>query len=393
MVITSPIQTPDFGLPVRTQMSFFETIERYEHFDANAFFGRVTEADVCRAIEQDRLGPLDYLTLLSPRAEAHLEEIAQKAHRLTVQHFGRTMLLFTPIYVANHCVNQCLYCGFNARNKLRRTLLTPEEVAAEAKDIAATGLKHILLLTGESRRHTPVSYIRDCVEELRRSFTSVSIEIYPLTEAEYRELVSVGVDGLTIYQETYDRETYAYLHPAGPKRDYRLRLDAPERGCRAGLRSVNVGALLGLSDWRRDAFLAGLHADYLQRKYPDVEISISPPRMRPHLGGFQPAVNVTDKNLVQYVTAFRLLMPRSGITLSTREASQLRDNMTRLGITKMSGGVSTSVGGRSRSDKTGQFEIADERSVAEVAGMLYEQGYQPVYKDWESIQEIGVRPA
>ena len=247
-------------------MSFIETIEQYQNFDIDAFFSRVTEADVRRAIGQDRLGPLDYLTLLSPQAEICLEEMAQKAHRLTVQHFGRTMLLFTPIYVANHCVNQCLYCGFNVKNKLHRTQLTLEEVAAEAEIIAATGLKHILLLTGESRQHTPVSYIRDCVEVLRRYFTSISIEIYPLTEDEYRELIAAGVDGLTIYQETYDRDTYAYLHPAGPKRDYRFRLDAPERGCRAGMRSVNIGALLGLADWRREAFLTGLHADYLQRK-------------------------------------------------------------------------------------------------------------------------------
>lgn len=363
-------------------MSFFETIKQYQDFDTEAFFSCLTEADVHRAIAQDRLGALDYLTLLSPQAQTCLEEIAQKAHRLTLQHFGRTMLLFTPIYVANYCVNHCLYCGFNAKNKLHRTKLSLEEVVAEADIIAATGLKHILLLTGESRHHTPVSYIRDCIGVLKHHFTSISIEIYPLTEADYCELTAAGVDGLTIYQETYDRDTYAYLHPAGPKRDYRFRLDAPERGCQSGMRSVNIGALLGLADWRREAFIAGLHADYLQRNYPDVEISISPPRMRPHLGGFQPAINVIDQNLVQYVTAFRLFMPRSGITLSTRETSHFRDNMTKLGITKMSGGTCTAVGGRSHSDETGQFQIADERSVAEMAKTLYNLGYQPVYKDW-----------
>jgi 2-iminoacetate synthase len=193
------------------------------------------------------------------------------------------------------------------------------------------------------------------------------------------------VDGLTIYQETYDRDTYAYLHPAGPKRDYRFRLDAPERGCRAGMRSVNIGALLGLADWRREAFLVGLHADYLQRNYPAVEVSMSPPRMRPHLGGFQPAVTVSDKELVQFVTAFRLFMPRSGVTLSTRETAEFRDNMTRLGVTKMSGGSCTAVGGRANEAETGQFAIADERSVAEMATMLYDRGYQPVYKDWQTI--------
>jgi 2-iminoacetate synthase len=366
-------------------MSLIEIIEHYRSFDTEAFFNGLTESAVRLVLGQDRLSLLDYLTLLSPQAEDCLEEMAQKAHRLTVQHFGRTMLLFTPIYVANHCVNHCLYCGFNVNNKLHRTQLTLDEVAAEAEIIAATGLKHILLLTGESRRHTPVSYIRDCITVLSRYFTSISIEIYPLSEAEYVDLIAAGVDGLTIYQETYNRDTYAELHPAGPKRDYDFRLDAPERGCRAGMRTVNVGALLGLDDWRREAFITGVHADYLQRNYPDVEISISPPRMRPHLGGFQPAFDVTDKNLVQYIAAFRLFMPRGGVTLSTREAANLRDNMIGLGVTKMSGGVCTSVGGRSNSDETGQFQIADERSVSEMAKMLYEKGYQPVFKDWQTV--------
>ncbi len=366
-------------------MSFFEIVEQYQAFDTGAFFSRVTEADVRRAIGENRLTPMDYLTLLSPQAEIYLEEMAQKSHRLTVQHFGHTMQLFTPMYVANHCVNHCLYCGFNTNNNLHRTKLTPGEVADEARIIASTGLKHILLLTGESRKHSPVSYIKDCVEVLKRYFTSIGIEIYPLKEEEYIELADAGVDGLTMFQETYDRDAYAYLHPAGPKRDYRFRLDAPERGCRARMRSVGIGALLGLADWRREAFLTGLHADYLQRKYPDVELSISPPRMRPHLGGFQAEIDVTDKNLVQYVTAIRLFMPRCGITLSSREAPALREKMTKLGVTRMSGGVSTAVGGRSHGDETGQFEIADERSVAEMAKMLYTLGCQPVYKDWQAI--------
>lgn len=366
-------------------MSFSQIIDQYSSFDTNAFFDSVTEADIYRVLDKNRLEPLDYLTLLSPCAETYLEKMAQKAHQLTVQHFGRTMLLFTPMYVANYCVNHCLYCGFNANNDLHRTKLTLGEVAAEAEIIAGTGLKHILLLTGESRQHTPVSYIRNCVQVLKRYFTSINVEIYPLKETEYCDLIAAGVDGLTIYQETYDREVYAYLHPTGPKRNYGFRLDAPERGCQAGMRSVNTGALLGLADWRREAFFAGLHADYLQDKFPDVEISISPPRLRPHLGGFRPVVDVTDKNLVQYIAAFRLFMPRSGVTLSTRETARLRDNMVRLGITKMSGGVCTSVGGRSHSDETGQFEIADERSVAEVAKLLYELGYQPIYKDWQTL--------
>lgn len=366
-------------------MSFYDERKKYENFDFDGFFEQVTDADVRRAIHKDRLTPLDYLTLLSPRAEAHLEEIAQKAHRLTVQHFGRVILLFTPIYVANYCTNQCLYCGFKATNRLERKKLTPAEVEEEARIIAATGLKHILLLTGESRSKSPVSYIRECVEILKKYFTSIGIEVYPLEEEEYRELVEAGVDGFCMYQEVYDEEVYARLHPAGPKRNYRYRLEAPERACRAGMRTVNIGALLGLHEWRTEAFFTGLHADYLQRAYPEVEISISPPRMRPELGGFEPPVKVTDRNLVQYILAFRLFMPRGGVTISSRERAELRDHLVRLGVTKMSAGSNTAVGGRSHPEAVGQFEISDGRSVAEMAAMIYSQGYQPVYKDWQMI--------
>lgn len=364
-------------------MSFYDERKKYEKFDFDGFFEQVTDADVRRAINSDRLTPLDYLTLLSPRAEAHLEEIAQKAHRLTVQHFGRVILLFTPIYVANYCTNQCLYCGFKATNRLERKKLTPAGVKEEAGIIAATGLKHILLLTGESRGKSPVSYIRECVEILKKYFTSIGIEVYPLEEEEYRELVEAGVDGFCMYQEVYDEDVYARLHPAGPKRNYRYRLEAPERACRAGMRTVNIGALLGLHEWRAEAFFTGLHADYLQRAYPEVEISISPPRMRPELGGFEPPVKVTDRNLVQYILAFRLFMPRGGVTISSRERAELRDNLIRLGVTRMSAGSNTAVGGRSHPEAVGQFEISDGRSVAEMAAMIYSQGYQPVYKDWQ----------
>ncbi|ACV62538.1 thiazole biosynthesis protein ThiH [Desulfofarcimen acetoxidans DSM 771] len=365
-------------------MSFYGELQRYENFDFELFFKQVTDAGIKRIIAQHRLNERDYLALLSPRAENFLEEMAQKAHRLTVQHFGRVIFLFTPMYLANYCVNQCVYCGFQVHNRLERKKLSPAEVEKEAKIIAATGLKHILILTGESRQESPVSYIRDCVEVLKKYFTSVSIEIYPLEEDEYAELIAAGVDGLTMYQEVYNEEVYAELHPGGPKRNYRFRLDAPERACRAGVRTVNVGALLGLHDWRSEAFFTGLHADYLQKNFTDVEVSISPPRMRPHLGGFQPRVEVSDQNLVQYLLAFRLFMPRGGITVSTRERAELRDHLVRLGATKMSAGSCTAVGGRSDQESTGQFEISDERNVVEMADMLYSVGYQPVYKDWQS---------
>ncbi|MCL6560115.1 MAG: 2-iminoacetate synthase ThiH [Firmicutes bacterium] len=364
-------------------MGFYEEYRRYKDFDFEGFFAGLTDADIVRTIGKSRLKTLDYLVLLSPAAEKHLEEIAQKAYRLTVQHFGRTILLYTPLYLSNYCVNRCVYCGFRRGNDLERKKLTLAEVEAEAKMIAATGLKHILILTGESRKESPVSYIKECVQILKKYFTAISIEVYPLKEEEYAELIAAGVDGLTIYQEVYDEKVYAEMHPPGPKRNYRFRLEAPERACRAGMRAVNVGALLGLHDWRTEAFFTGLHADYLQKEFPDVEVSISPPRMRPHLGGFPPRVKVTDKNLVQYMVAFRLFMPRGGITISTRERAEFRDRLVRLGATRMSAGSCTAVGGRTSGEATGQFEISDERNVAAMAKMLYEQGYQPVYKDWQ----------
>ena len=219
-------------------------------------------------------------------------------------------------------------------------------------------------------------------------FPSVSIEIYAMETDEYAALVKSGVDGLTIYQETYDETLYATLHPRGPKKDFRYRLDAPERGCQAGMRVVNVGALLGLGDWRRDAFITGMHGAYLQDRYPNVDISVSLPRMRPHAGEFQPQSIVSDRDMVQTMLAMRIFLPRLGITVSTRESAEFRENILPLGVTKMSAGVSTAVGGHSQDgDKVGQFDISDERSVAEMCAALRERGYQPVFKDWEPITD------
>lgn len=367
-------------------MSFYDVCAKYRAFDFQGFFDGLTDADIRRSIQKDRLTPLDYLALLSPRAENHLEEMAQKAHRLTVQHFGRVIFLYTPMYLANYCVNQCVYCGFRSKNHLPRKKLTLPEVEEEAKIIAASGLKHILILTGESRKESPVSYMIECVQVLKKYFTSIGIEVYPLEREEYAALVAAGVDGLTIYQETYNEEAYARLHPAGPKRNYRYRLEAPERGGDAGMRTLGIGALLGLHEWRSEAFFTGLHASYLQDKYPAVEVSVSPPRMRPFPGGFPPPVTVTDKNLVQYILAFRLFMPRGGITVSTRERAALRDRLVKLGVTRMSAGSCTAVGGRlEEGGNAGQFDISDQRNVAEMTAMIYSQGYQPVFKDWQMI--------
>jgi len=324
--------------------------------------------------------------LLSLGAEESLEEMAQKARNLSLQNFGKAIILYTPLYLSNHCENECLYCGFNQKNKIPRKKLTIDELEREAKFIAKTGLQHILILTGESRKLTPLSYIKECIETLKKSFSSISIEIYPLTENEYRELIAEGVDGLTIYQEVYDQDSYKKMHPKGPKQDYQFRLDTPERAAAAGMRTINIGSLLGLAPWRKEAFFMLIHAEYLQNKYPETEISISLPRLKPQLNNFQAPYEVSDKNIVQIITSARIFMPRLGITLSTRENSQLRNNLVRLGITKLSAGSTTAVGGHTLEKayikNSLQFEISDKRDVSQIKAMLLEKGYQPVLKDW-----------
>jgi len=367
-------------------MSFYEEYLKFKELPFESSWGLLDNRKIETILRKERINFNDFLALLSPVAEEHLEEMAQKARRLTVQNFGRTIILYTPMYLSNYCINRCLYCGFNVDNRLTRRQLTLEEVEREAQVISATGLKHILILTGEAPKKASLEYLQDCVQILKKYFTSIAIEIYPLAEAEYSQLIAAGVDGLTIYQETYQEDVYDSLHLSGPKKDYRFRLDAPERACRAAMRSVNIGALLGLADWRKEAFFTGLHADYLQNKYLDTEVSISLPRIRPHLGGFQPVSPVSDKNLVQIMLAFRLFMPRVGIAVSTRERAEFRDNVMALGVTKMSAGSTTSVGGHSSpKDDTGQFEISDQRDVEEMREAIFKLGYQPVFKDWQAI--------
>jgi 2-iminoacetate synthase len=372
-------------------MSFYPLVEAYAGGLPDARFDDFTKEDVRRAINRTTATVEDFMALMSPAASSLLEEMAQKASRLTVQHFGRTVSLFTPLYLANFCTNHCVYCGFNCTNSIHRSKLTLEEVDAEGAAIAATGLKNLLILTGDAPAKTGVDYLEACTKVLNNHFPSVSIEVYALTEEEYARLVKAGVDGMTMFQETYDEKLYAVLHPKGPKRDYRFRLDAPERACKAGMRVVNIGALLGLGDWRRDALLTGLHAAYLMHNYPETDIAVSLPRMRPHVGDWEPATIVSDRDMVQFLMALRLFLPRVGITISTRENAEFRENILPLGVTRMSAGVSTAVGGHAdesdEEENTGQFDISDARSVDEVCAALRDKGYQPVFKDWEPIFE------
>ncbi len=342
-------------------------------------------AAVLDKLERHWLSPEDFLVLLSPAAEGHLEAMAQKAHALTLRYFGRAVSIFTPLYISDVCTNQCRYCGFNARNKQPRRHLSVDEAAAEAFAIADLGFQHILLLTGDAPRVSTPEYIAEVVRRIKPRFASVGIEVYSQTEENYRLLVDAGVDSMTMFQETYNPELYAWLHPAGPKRDYGFRLSAPERAARAGMRSLGVGALLGLESFEQDAFATGLHAWWLQRRFPGVELSVSIPRICPHEGEFEVTHGVDDRHLVQYVTALRCFLPRAGITCSSRESAFMRDHLVPVGVTRVSAGVSTAVGGRATEDlhNPGQFEITDHRSLEQMMAALAANGYQPVLKDWE----------
>ncbi|MDA8137902.1 MAG: 2-iminoacetate synthase ThiH [Desulfobacteraceae bacterium] len=362
-------------------------IEQYKDFDFDGFFERVTAGEIESILAKKKLEPLDFLRLLSPRAASFLEPMARKAQQLTVQYFGRTIQLFIPLYISNYCGNQCAYCGFNRAHAIGRAKLSLEEIEAEAQAIRSTGMRHVLLLTGEAPEITPMAYIESGVRLLKQYFASVAIEMFPMEEEAYRRLKAAGVDGLTLYQETYDQKIYGEVHLAGPKRDYRFRLDAPERGARAGFRAINIGPLIGLGEKRREVFFAGLHARYLDDRYLATEVGLSLPRFNPAEGDFQPPCPATDREFVQYLLALRLFMPRAALTVSTRERAQFRDRLMALGVTRLSAGSCTGVGGYARPGlrNAPQFEIADTRSVAQVAQAVSAQGYQPIYKDWDHL--------
>jgi 2-iminoacetate synthase len=370
-------------------MSFFDSIKKYERFDFKEAFFSVSIKKVKSVLAKDLLNGDDFLTLMSPAACSCLEEMAQKSHAITLRNFGKTIQLYTPLYVSDFCDNHCLYCGYNINVKTARRKLTLYEVEQAAKRISDTGLRHILLLTGGSEKASPVSYIKDCVKVLRKYFSSISVEIYPLSEDEYKQLIEAGVDALTIYQETYDRNIYDSVHPHGPKKDYIFRLNASERALKQGIRAVNIGALFGLNDFRIDGFLTGLHAQYLQNHFPFAEISVSVPRIKQTAAEYVPLFNITDKDIVQLVLAVRIFLPRVGITLSTRESPGFRDNMLQLGVTKISAQSTTSVEGwlldETIDKKLEQFSISDKRTVADVRKLIKDKGYQPVFKDWMHI--------
>jgi len=345
--------------------------------------------------------------LLRPVDGAGLEEMAREARSLTQRHFGRTMRLYAPLYLSNECINACKYCGFSRDNAILRVTLAVDDVEKEARYLAEKGFRSILLVAGEHPRFVSEGYMEACVRRVAALAPSVSLEVGPLEEAAYRPLVQAGADGLVVYQETYDRECYADLHTAGPKKDFDWRLGCPERAAAAGFKRVGIGALLGLADWREEALRLGAHADYLLRACWRSFLTVSFPRLRPAAGEFAPRFPLGDREFVQLVCAFRIAFPRIGLVLSTREPERLRDHLACLGVTHMSAGSHTEPGGYTGAGQelahltvrgrpvpfiasegehqsaTQQFAIADERPASEVAHRLLEMGFDPVWKDWD----------
>ena len=366
-------------------MSFADVMRLYPRGEIERSIARRTRRDVERALAARTPGLDDLISLLSPAAEPFLEEMAQRAHRLTLRRFGRTMAMFVPLYLSNVCTNRCVYCGFNAGNAVSRVTLTPEEAGSEGECLHRLGFRSVLLLTGEAPGLITGEYMARVLERLRPRFSSIGIEMFPMTTEQYRELISQGVDNLTVFQETYDEESYGAFHPGGRKRDFRWRLETPERGGAAGFRRLGIGALLGLADWRVEGFFVALHATHLLRSCWKSQIAISFPRLRAAAGGYEPPFPVADRHLVQLICGLRLVLPDAGLTLSTREAPALRDHLIPLGITVMSAGSRTEPGGYARPGRgEAQFAVADDRSAGAVAEVLRRRGYEPVWKEWDA---------
>ena len=365
-----------------------QVIQQMNAFDYSSYTAR----DVRAALDHETCSVEDFKALLSPAAEPFLEEMAQKARMETSKHFGNTVYLFTPLYIANYCENYCVYCGFNCYNHINRMKLNMAEIEHEMKVIADSGMEEILILTGESRAQSNVEYIGEACKLARKYFRMVGLEIYPVNTDEYKYLHECGADYVTVFQETYDADKYETLHLFGHKRVWPYRFDAQERALRGGMRGVAFSALLGLSDFRKDALASALHVYYLQRKYPHAEMSLSCPRLRPIINNDKISpMDVGEKQLCQILCAYRIFLPFVGITVSSRESAAFRNGIVKIAATKVSAGVSTGIGDH-ESKYTGkeddgargdeQFEIDDDRSFETMYKDMSGEGLQPVLNDY-----------
>lgn len=356
-------------------------IAEMNSYDADVY----TAKDVKEALAAETCSVDNFKALLSPAALPFLEEIAQKAQKETRKHFGNSVAIFTPLYIANYCENYCVYCGFNCHNKIKRAQLNAEEIEKEMQAIAETGLEEVLILTGESPNKSSVEYIGEACKIAKKYFKLIGLEVYPMDSKDYAYLHECGADFVTVFQETYNSDKYKTLHLGGRKRIFPYRLNAQERAIMGGMRGVGFAALLGLDDFRKDALATGMHAYLLQKKYPHAEIAFSCPRLRPIINNdkINPK-DVHEPQLLQIICAYRIFMPFASITISTRECERFRDNIIQIAATKISAGVNVGIGGHSQEEEKGdeQFEISDGRSVDEIYQMIEDNGMQPVMTDY-----------
>ena len=356
-------------------------IAEMNSYDADIY----TAKDVKEALAAETCSVDNFKALLSPAALPFLEEIAQKAQKETRKHFGNSVAIFTPLYIANYCENYCVYCGFNCHNKIKRAQLNAEEIEKEMQAIAETGLEEVLILTGESPNKSSVEYIGEACKIAKKYFKLIGLEVYPMDSKDYAYLHECGADFVTVFQETYNSDKYKTLHLGGRKRIFPYRLNAQERAIMGGMRGVGFAALLGLDDFRKDALATGMHAYLLQKKYPHAEIAFSCPRLRPIINNdkINPK-DVHEPQLLQIICAYRIFMPFASITISTRECERFRDKIIQIAATKISAGVNVGIGGHSQEEEKGdeQFEISDGRSVDEIYQMIEDNGMQPVMTDY-----------
>lgn len=369
------------------RQNFKTTFDTYSWDDTLKSIFNKTEVEVEFALSKDKLDLEDFKALISPAARPYIEQMAQKSSLLTKKRFGNTIQMYAPMYLSNECQNICTYCGFSMTNKIPRRTLTDTEILKEVAFLKEKGYDHILLVTGEANRTVGVAYIKNAIQLIRSQFSNITIEVQPLDQEEYESLIEAGLYAVLVYQETYHREEYKKHHPKGKKSNFNYRLDTPDRLGKAGIHKIGLGALFGLEDWRADSFFTALHLKYLQKTYWKTKYSISFPRLRPHSGGLEPKVEMTDTDLVQLICAFRLFDEDVELSMSTRESEVFRNNIVNLGTTSISAESKTNPGGYVvESQSLEQFEISDERSTEEVVKMLKEQGLEVVWKDWETFK-------
>ncbi len=365
--------------------NFTEIFESYSWDETKQSIYAKNNTDVERALSSPKRTLEDFKALISPAAAPYLEQMAQLSQQLTLKRFGKTVQMYVPLYLSNECNNICTYCGFSYDNKVKRKTLSPMEIMQEVAVIKEMGYNHVLLVTGEANQTVHVDYFKKVLELIRPHFSHISMEVQPLDLEDYQQLTPYGLNTVLVYQETYHQEDYKKHHPKGKKSNFQYRLETPDRLGEAGIHKMGLGVLIGLEDWRTDCFYTALHLDYLEKNYWQTKYSISFPRLRPFSGGLEPKVEMTDRELVQLICAYRIFNEEVELSISTRESEKLRNNIIKLGITAISAGSKTNPGGYAvEPESLEQFEISDERSPAEIAAMITSQGYEPVWKDWDS---------